>query len=134
MPPRVWARRRRLRYARRRRSAARSGRQGALPALPHELVEIALEAFARARGLGIGREVRVVDRVHVGDAERPGTVLGARDAAHVCAADDAGREQLVLEHVARAEFLDRYIGVARGVRDGGELAPAADPDVARLVR
>ena len=45
----------------------------------------------------------------------------------------AGREQLVLEHVARAQLLDRSRRRARGMRDGRELAAAADPDVARLV-
>src|SRR5256885_15236464 len=67
----------------RRRSAAQSRRQGVLLSCTNEFVQVALEAFSRPRGARAVREVRVVDAVHLRDAERPGAAFGGPERLHV---------------------------------------------------
>ena len=85
------------------------------------------------RAARVMRKVRIVDAIDPGDAERPRAALRRRRRADVGRRDDARREQLVLEHVARAQLFIGDEGLSRGVRNGGELAAPADPDVARFV-
>src|SRR2546426_1943274 len=91
-----------------RRSAGQSRRQGALLSCTNEFVQVALEAFTRPRGARVVREVRVVDAVYLRDAERPGAAPGGRGRLDVDGSDDPGGEELVLEHVARAQLLERH--------------------------
>src|SRR5207237_8083124 len=67
------------------RPAARSRRQGALLSFPNELVEIALEAFARLCRPGVERNVGIVDRIQVEEPQRPGA------ARRACRASDVRR-------------------------------------------
>ena len=73
----------------------------------------------------------LLERVITASAEGAALSMGHR--RDINRRDDAGREKLVLQHVAATQLLDRYISVARRMGEGGELAPAPDPDVARLV-
>src|SRR5258708_15876889 len=98
-----------------------------------EIVQVALEAFARLRRSGVEREVRVVDIVHIRRAKRPGAALCRGGRSDVNRRKHAGREQLVLEHVAGAPLLEGDERLARGVRDRRELLAAPDPGVARVV-
>src|SRR6266480_1923512 len=88
---------RRWRRGARRRSAGRSRRQGVLLSCTNKFVQVALEAFTRPRGARIVREVRVVDAVHLRDAERPGAALGGRGRLDVAGSDDPGGKELVLQ-------------------------------------
>jgi len=56
--------------------------------LPNEFVQVLLEAFRRARLLRVHREVRVVDRVEVCDAQRRGTSLSLGNRGDVNRRDD----------------------------------------------
>src|SRR5205807_5576290 len=91
-----------------RRSAGQSRRQGALLSCTNEFVQVAQEALTRLRLARVAREVRVVDAVHLRDAERPGAAPGGRSRLDVDGGDDPGGEELVLEHVACAQFLERH--------------------------
>src|SRR5882762_1076854 len=125
--------RRRWRRGARRRSAGRSHRQGVLLSGTNKFVQVALEAFARPRGARVVREMRVVDAVHLRDAERPGAAFGGRDRLDVDGSEDPGGEELVLKHVARAQLLERYESALRGVSHGRDFLAPADPDVAGCV-
>src|SRR5467141_4884664 len=125
--------RRRWRRGARRRSAGRSRRQGVLLSCTNEFVQVALEAFARPRGARVVREMRVVDAVHLRDAERPGAAPGRRGRLDVDGSEDPGGEELVLQHVACAQLLERYESALRGVSYGRDFLAPADPDVAGCV-
>src|SRR6266851_9711593 len=102
-----WEKQRRWRRGARRRSAGRSRRQGVLLSGTNKFVQVALEAFACLRGARVVREVRVVDAVHIRDAERPSAALGGRGRLDVDGSDDPGGEDLVLQHVACTQLLER---------------------------
>src|SRR5688572_17064133 len=134
MRSREWARRHPRRRAARRRSGARLRRQEALLWNANELGEIALEAFARARGARVVREVRIIDAVHAGDTQWPGSAWRRRECRYINGSNDSGSENLILQHVAGFQLFIGNETALRSVRDGAELASAPDPHVARLVR
>src|SRR2546422_3533063 len=125
--------RRRWRRGARRRSAGQSRRQGALLFCTNEFVQVALEAFTRPRGARVVSEVRVVDAVHLRDAERPGAAPGGRGRLDVDGSDDPGGEELVLQHVARAQLLERRQRALRSVGNGRDFLAPADPEVAGFI-
>src|SRR5437879_6830372 len=105
----------------RRGSAGQSRRQGVLLSCTNKFVQVALEALTRPRGARVVREVRVVDAVHLRDAERPGAALGGRDRLDIDGSDDPGGEELVLQHVACAQLLERRERALRSVGNGREF-------------
>src|SRR5438045_9602810 len=96
-------------------AAARSRRRGALPWRKDPFLEIALEAFAGFRRLGVLRKMRVVDAVDARYTERPGAARRLRRRGDIDGGHDARGEQLVLEHVAFALFLERNQADLRSV-------------------
>src|SRR2546425_6072173 len=117
----------------RRRSAWQSRRQGVLLSCTNEFVQVALEAFTRPRGARVVRKVRVVDAIDLRDAERPGAATGGRDRLDVDGSPDPGGEELVLQHVARAQLLERRARALRGVGNGRDFLAPADPDIAGFI-
>src|SRR5262245_39255970 len=88
----------------------------------------------RPRGhAGVFGKVRRVLRIMVGEAQRPRAVLHHCDGLDVEAAERAGGEGGIVEQAAVVELFDRHHGLLRGMRHGGELAVAPDPDVAVAV-
>src|SRR5262245_24102753 len=96
-------------------------------------VEIGGEAFGRRSHAGVFGEVRRVLRIMIGEAQRPRAVGDDRDRLDVEAAERAGGEGGIVEQVAAVELLHRHHGLRRGMRHGGELAVAPDPDIAVAV-
>src|SRR5712691_240688 len=125
---------RRWRRGARRRSAGRSRRQGVLLSGTNKFVQVALEAFTCLRGARVAREVRVVDAVQIRDAKRPGAALGGRGRLDVDGSDDPGGEELVLQHVARAQLLECHERALRSVGNGRDFLATADPDVAHAAK
>ena len=99
----------------------------------HVLLEIGRKPASRPRGAGVGGDVRGVGLVFVEQRDRPGAAFGDGDRFDVGGADDAGGEAFVLEQVAGHHALDRDQDALGGVREGGEFAPPADPDIAGFV-
>src|SRR2546429_7778061 len=125
--------RRRWRRGAPRRSGGQSRRQGVLLSCTNEFVQVALEAFTRPRGARVAREVRVVDAVYLRDAERPGAAPGGRGRLEVDGSHDPGGEELVLQHVARAQLLERRQRALRSVGKGRDFLAPADPDIAGFI-
>src|SRR3989454_8994774 len=124
---------RRWRRGARRRSAGQSRRQGVLLSCTNEFVQVALEAFTRPRGARVVRKVRVVDAIDLRDAERPGAATGGRDRLDVDGSHDPGGEELVLQHVARAQLLESRERALPGVGNGRDFPAPAHPYISRLV-
>src|SRR2546426_4495726 len=116
-----------------RRSAGQSRRQGALLSCTNEFVQVALEAFTRPRGARVVREVRVVDAVYLRDAERPGAALRSCHRRYVHRVQYSRSEKFIFKHVAGALLFIGHVSCFCGVRDGGELPAAPDPDVAGFI-
>src|SRR5712691_11097715 len=125
--------RRRWRRGARRRSAGRSRRQGVLLSGTNKFVQVALEAVTRLGGARVVREMRVVDAVHIRDAERPGAAFGGRDRLDVDGSDNPGGKELVFQHVACAQLLERHERALRSAGNGRDFLAPADPDVAGFI-
>ena len=69
----------------------------------------------------------------VGQAERPAAVRRHRDPVHIEARQSAGREHGIVEQIAVDELLHGDHGLCPRMGHGGELALAADPDIAGAV-
>src|SRR6185369_7936829 len=133
-PQQEWATTRRQRHGARRPAASRSRRRGALPWRMDPFVQVTLEAVARLRRPGVLRYVQVIGAVTPRHAKRPGAARRVRKPGNIDRGDDAGGEQLVLEHVALSPLFETHQAGYCGMRGRGELPPPADPDVAGLVR
>src|SRR5258708_34848855 len=109
-------------------SVVTGGSRGA--ATEHVFVEIAAEArFARRRAQVV-EEVRSVLGIEVAEFERPSAARRHGDGLDVEGRDGRGGHDLVGEQVAVMKRLHRGDAALRGVGEGEEIAPAADPDIA----
>src|SRR3989475_1791738 len=99
----------------------------------NEFVQVALEASPPRRGPGLVRGVRVGDAVPPRAAERPGAALRWAHRRYVHRVQYSRGEKFIFKHVAGALLFIGHVSCFCGVRDGGELPAAPDPDVAGFI-
>src|SRR5260221_206004 len=97
-------------------------------------LEIAPEAVRRRGQRRIFGEMRLVALVFAGERQRPGAPRRHGDRLDIEGGEHAGGARLVGEEIAVMDALDGDGCFGRGMRHGGELASAADPDIARAIR
>src|SRR5216683_494650 len=98
-----------------------------------EALEIALETIRRRGQRGIFGEMRLVALVFAGKRQRPGTPRRHGDRLDIEGGEHAGGARLAGEEIAVMDALDGDDCFRRGMRHGGELASAADPDIAGTI-
>ena len=106
----------------------------ASPGLDDVLVEIGLEAGLGPRRARVGGEMRRVGVVFVQQRDRPGAALGDRDRPRYrCALIAPGARRSSSSRLPSTMRSTVTSDAPGGMRDGGELAAAADPDIARAI-
>src|SRR4051812_29677644 len=102
-------------------------------AMRREGREIGAKPLVVARHGGIARDLGLVGRVFVPQRQRPGAACGDGDGVNVERRQDAGGRVLALQQIAFDDALDGDQRAPGGIGKIGELAMAADSDIAGAV-
>src|SRR5438105_995699 len=107
------------------------GSRGALGI--HVPIEISGKSIGARGHARVFAKMRRVRAVVIGKRERPSAFRRNRDRFDVKAPEGTGREQVIVEKASLVKLLHRHHRLCGGVRHGGELAVAADPDIALAI-
>ena len=97
------------------------------------LGEVVAESALPSCRFRIGREMNIVRRVMLGEAQRPGALRRLGDGADIEGGEASRRARLGREEILFLNSLDRHEGHAGGMGHGGQLAPPPDPDIAGAI-